>query len=161
MRSAIIYYSFTGNTKKVAGILAEYLRQKGEVELIELKPLDESKSFFGQGRRAFSHTRAKLEPVNFDLSQYDLVCFGTPVWAFAPVPAMNTYLDNCTGVEGKEAILFTTYGSGTGNERCLNYMQDALSKKGAKSFKRFSIQQFKVKNKEFVLSEIARLPFAD
>jgi len=138
----------------VAEILAGYLREKGEVELIELNPLDESKSFFGQCRRAFYRIRAKLAPVNFDLSGYDLICFGNPVWAFAPVPAMNTYLDNCTGAEGKEAVVFTTYGSGSGNTRCLNTMQEALRKKGAKSFKRFSIQQFKVKDSTFVLSQI-------
>jgi len=157
MRSAITYYSFTGRTRTVAAALAEHLRQEGEVELIELNPLDESRSFFGQGRRALVRTRAKLAPVNFDLSGYGLICFGTPVWAFAPVPAMNTYLDNCTGVQGKDAILFTTYGSGSGNNRCLNIMQEALSKKGAKSFQRFSIQQFKVKEKEFVESKIKEL----
>ncbi len=160
MKSIIIFYSFSGNTKKVAGILSEYLGQKGEVEIIELKGLDESDKFFAQVARAFRHKRATLSPVNFDLSEFDLICFGTPVWAFGPAPAINTYLDKCFGVEGKAVILFSTYGSGTGNKRCLDYMQDMLVKKGAKDFKRFSIQQFKVNNKEFVLSkikEIARL----
>ncbi len=154
MRAIIIYYSYTGNTKRVANILAEYLKPKAEIGQIELVWLDETKSFFAQCRRAITHTKARIQPVNFDLSEYDLVCFGSPVWAFAPAPAMNTYLDKCLGVEGKDIILFTTYGSGTGNGRCLNYMQDILRKKGAKSFKRFSIQQFKVDDKEFVLSKI-------
>ena len=154
MRSIIIYYSCTGNTKKVAGILAEILSQKGQVTQIELICLDESESFLGQCQRAFRHVKGKIQPVNFDLSGFDLICFGTPVWAFAPTPAMNTYLASCSGTEGKEIILFTTYGSGVGKERCLNYMQEMLTKKGVKSFKRFSIQQAKVKYKEFVLSEI-------
>ena len=160
MQSIIIYYSYSGNTKKVAQMLTELLAQKGEVQQTELVGLDESKSFFGQCRRAFLRKKATLQPVNFDLSEFDLICFGTPVWAFGPAPAINTYLDKCFGVEGKAVILFSTYGSGTGNKRCLDYMQDMLVKKGAKDFKRFSIQQFKVNNKEFVLSkikEIARL----
>jgi len=154
MKSIVIYYSHSGNTKKVAEIFTEYLKENGPVERIELIALDESQSFFGQGRRAFIHARAKIAPVNFDLSGYDLVCLGTPVWAFAPTPAMNAYLYKCFGLEGKEVTLFTTYGSGTGNKRCLNYMQDILTKKGARSFKRFSIQQFKVEDKELVLSKI-------
>jgi flavodoxin len=154
MKSIIIYYSYSGNTKKVTEILAEYLRQKGEVEEIELTGLDEAKTFLAQGKRALIHTRARIAPVVFDLSVYDLICLGTPVWAFAPAPAVNTYLDNCRGVEGKDVILFTTYGSGAGRERCLNYMQRILAKKGAKNFKRFSIQQFQVKDKEFVLAKI-------
>ena len=141
----------------VTALLAGALREKGQVEIIELKPLDETESFFGQAARAFRRKRARLENVNFDLSQFDLICFGNPVWAFAPVPAMNTYLDNCKGVEGKDIILFTTYGSGAGRERCVNYMQGILARKGAKSFKRFSIQQFKVKDREFVLSEIDKM----
>jgi flavodoxin len=154
MKGIVIFYSYSGNTKKVTGTLSEYLRRKGQVDIIELKALDESNSFFGQATRAFIHKRAKIEPANFGLTQYDLVCLGTPVWAFAPAPAMNTYLDKCFGLEGKEVILFTTYGSGTGNQRCLNYMQDILTKNGARDFRRFSVQQFKVKDEEFVLSKI-------
>ena len=67
---------------------------------------------------------------------------------------MNSYLGECSNVAGKEAVLFTTYGSGTGNEKCLNYMQEILLGKGVKKFTRFSLQQSKVKDKEFVLSKI-------
>jgi flavodoxin len=154
MKSAVVYYSYSGNTRKVAEILAKDLRSQCEVEMIELKGLDESNKFLVQAARAFRHKRAKIQPVNFNLSGYDLICFGSPVWAFGPAPGMNTYLDKCFGLEGKRVILFTTYGSGTGNERCLNYMQDILAKKGAKQFSRFSVQQFKVNDKDFVLSTI-------
>jgi flavodoxin len=154
MKSIIVYYSYSGNTKQVAGALAEYLAKNGEVRQIELVAQDESKYFLGQCRRAFYHAKAKIEPVDLDLSGFDLICFGSPVWAFAPTPAMNTYLDKCFGIENKQIILFTTYGSGAGNKRCLKFMQDILSNKGAKNFNRFSVQQFKVSDKEFVLSEI-------
>ncbi len=150
MKSAIIYYSCSGNTRKVADVLLEELKKKHEVDVIEVKVIDEPDEFLRQVSRAFWHKKAAIQNVNFDLSSYNLVCFGTPVWAFGPAPAVNTYLDNCIGIEGKEVVLFTTYGSGAGNERCLNYMQGILAKKGAKDFKRFSIQQFKVEDKEFV-----------
>jgi len=154
MQSTIIYYSYSGNTRKVAHVLAQYLKDKSDVDIIELEPQDESHSFFGQCRRAFLKKRAKIETVDFNLSGYDLICLGTPVWAFAPTPATNTYLDKCFGLENKEVILFTTYGSGTGNQRCLNYMQSILTKKGVKHFNRFSIQQFKVNNEDFITKVI-------
>ena len=157
MKSLVIYYSFSGNTRKVSEVLAEYLKQKGEVEIIELKALDESDKFLIQAARGFRKKRAEIAPINFDLSQYDLVCLGTPVWGLGPSPAMNTFLDKCLGLEGKDIVIFTTYGSGAGNSKCLNYMQKILAEKGAKSFKRFSVQQFKVKDKEFVLSEIKKV----
>ena len=154
MKSIIVYYSYSGNTRKVALVLAEYLREKTEVEIIDLKPQDESCSFLGQCRRAFFKQRAKIETANVDLSHYDLICLGSPVWAFAPAPAMNTYLDRCFGLENKKLVLFTTYGSGVGNERCLNYMQDSLTRKGAQQFSRFSIPQFKSGTRNFIMAEI-------
>ena len=157
MNCAIIYYSYSGNTKKVAWFLKEELKLKGEAELLELKPTDESRNFFLQCRRAYKHIQAKLEQTNFDLSGYDLVCLGGPVWAFGPAPAINTWLDKCLNIQGKSVILFTTYGSGTGNNRCLDYMQKILSEKGAVDFKRFSIQQSKVKNKEIVITKIREI----
>lgn len=148
MRSLIIYYSFSGNTKKAAVFLKDYLSTEGQVNILELKDLNESGKFFTQAAQAFKHARASIQKVNLDLSDYDLICFGSPVWAFGPAPAMNTCLDRCFGLEGKNAILFTTYGSGTGNQRCLKYMQGILTKKGVKGFKKFSLQQFKLRDEE-------------
>lgn len=150
MRSIIIYYSHTGNTKKVAEILAEYLQKKYEVKMLRLEALDESAVFFGQAARAFFHKKANISSIELVLSGYDLICLGTPVWAFGPAPAMNTYLEKCAGLENKPVVMFATYGSGTGLKRCFNYMKDILSKKGAKDFSKFSIQQFKVSDREFV-----------
>jgi flavodoxin len=155
MKAVVIYYSYSGNTKKVAEVLIEALKAKvGEVGQIQLLGLDEPKAFFGQCKRALWHKKAQIQPVSFDLSIYNIICLGTPVWAFGPAPAINAYLDKCFGLKDKKVILFTTYGSGAGNNRCLDYMQGILSKKGAVNFSRFSIQQFKVNSKEFVLSEI-------
>ncbi len=134
----------------------DILTEKGEVELKELKPTDEPKNFFLQGRRALKKIRAVLEETSLDFSAYDLVCFGTPVWAFGPTPAMWACLDKCSGLGGKEVILFTTSG-GSGDKRCADAMQEILAPKGAVSFKRFSVPAGKVKNKEFVFSKIKEL----
>ncbi len=155
MKAIIIYYSYSGNTQKAADILAGYLRQRYEVRVLRLEAQDESRSFFRQAARAFWHKRARVSPVDFDLSDYDLICLGTPVWAFGPAPAMNAYLDRCSGLEGRVVVLFTTHGSGAGVEKCFKYMEDILSKKGVKGFSKFSIQQFKVNDKEFVTKVIS------
>ncbi|MFH1199160.1 MAG: flavodoxin [Candidatus Omnitrophota bacterium] len=157
MKSVVIYYSFSGNTRLVAVSLREFLSLRGEVDFLDLKVKDESSSFLGQAARAFRHIKADLQPVNFNLQQYDLICFGSPVWAFGPAPAINAYLDKCYGLENKKVVLFTTYGSGTGNKRCLDYMQGIVRQKGAGIINRFSIQQFKIKEKDFILSEIRKI----
>jgi flavodoxin len=156
MKSAIIYYSYSGNTRKVAETLSEYLRPDGEVDMIGLECLDESNTFVGQCMRAFKYTKGSIAPVNFDLSGYDLLLFGTPVWAFGPAPAMNTYLDKCSGVKGKDTILFATYGSGAGKGRCVDHMQRVLAGKGAGGFRRFFVQQDQADNKELIRSFVGK-----
>ena len=150
MNSAVVYYSYSGNTRRVAQALSAILKEKGQVQEVELSALDESGSFLGQCQRAFRHKKALLKEVNFDISGFDLICFGTPVWAFGPAPALNTFLEKCSGVAGKKVVLFTTYGSGAGNERCLKFMQDTLAKKGVQDFNKFSIQQFKIADNNHV-----------
>lgn len=154
MKSVIIYYSYSGNTRKVAEVLAEYL---GNAAIIELKCLKEITSFIAQSRKAFWRKTAEIIDVKFDLKEYDLICFGTPVWAFGPAPAMNAYLEKCLGLEEKKVVLFATYGSGVGKNRCLNYMQEILTKKGASQLKRFFIQQFRVSEKDYILKQIKEI----
>jgi len=157
MKSAIIFYSYSGNTAKVAKTLAEELKSKGIADIIRLEPEDEPDSFLGQCRRAFFKKKANIKDTIFDLSSYSLICFGTPVWALGMTPAMRTYIDKCTRIDSKQIILFTTYGSGTGNNKCLNEMQALLSKKGAGDFRRFSISQFKINDGDFLREKIGTI----
>ncbi|MFC1709302.1 flavodoxin family protein [Candidatus Omnitrophota bacterium] len=157
MRSAIIYYSYSGNTKKVALELQDYLGKQGSVELIRLRPKDETDSFLAQCNRAFFRQQVPIEDVPLDLKDFDIVCLGTPVWALGPAAAMNTFLKKCVGVENKSIVSFTTYGSGLGNVRCINIMQQAMRKKGARKLCSFSIQQSKVEKEDFILDQIAKV----
>lgn len=156
MKSLIVYYSYTGNTKKVAEVLKEVLSQTQEVDIFGLEPEDESNNFFIQVVRALSRKRALLREPPLDVSRYELICIGSPVWAFAPAPAVNSYLDGLKNIEGKDAIFFVTYRRGLGVDRCLNYMKMALKKKGVFKLSGFKIQQFKVEDKDFVMDTIKK-----
>lgn len=154
MKSLIAYYSYSGNTKKVAEILKDTLSKKGEVKLLQLKPIDEQTSFFAQAQAAFFRKRARLLDINFDLTDYELICIGTPVWAFAPTPAINTFLDKIKNLDKKSAICFTTYASGAGVKRCVSIIKNTLKEKGASRISDFNIQQFKVDDTSFVEEQI-------
>ena len=91
MKSAICFYSFSGNTKAVAKVLKEALSQKGNVDLIELKPKNGSKNFFIQGMEGFTKKIIDILPVRQDFSEYDLVVIGSPVWAFGPTPTVRAF----------------------------------------------------------------------
>ncbi len=156
MKSSVVYYSYSGNTDKVAKVLVDWLKCKDfTVDIYRLKPENEKRSFFLQCAEALQGKRAVLlGKDNFDLAGYDLVCIGSPVWAFSPTPAVNTYLDKMLNADDKAVILFTTYGSGTGVKKCINNIEKRLKKKGISEIYNFNIQQAKVDNRDFVIKTI-------
>jgi len=157
-RAIIVFYSYSGNTQKAADALNGLIKSGYEVDILKLDAPKESKSFFGQCVRAFRKLKTEIQNgVSFDVADYDLISFGTPVWAFGMAPALRTYIDKCSGLEGKSAIIFSTYGSGAGKDRCMNEMEQILKAKGAKTLKRFCIQQFDIDKKEKVASIIKRI----
>ena len=156
MKSLIVFYSLTGNTAKLADGLKDYLEKKGDVLLYRLNAPGEAKSFFKQCVRAFLKKETIIKDAPFDVGEFDLICLGGPVWAFNPVPAVRAYTRQCHGVQGKKALVFATYGSGAGKEKCLDEMENLLKKKGAGRIKRCSISQFKVNNAEVVTKEVEK-----
>lgn len=158
MKTLITYYSFSGNTDKVVNIFADVLRKRGEVVLQRLKPADEIKNFALQCKAAFTGKRAVLEgDMQFDLGQYDLLLIGSPVWAFAPTPSINTYLDKLSGLSGKRAIILLTSGSGTGVGRCFKNIRKALEDKGASRIDEVNIPDRKQKDTEFIASSLEKV----
>jgi flavodoxin len=132
MKTLIVYYSYSGITKKVVDMYADILRKKGDVTIQQLKPKTEITTFLGQCQAAFLRKRAELEGnIDHDASPYNLIILALPVWAFAPVPAVNTYLDIVTGLSGKRVITILTSGSGAGVNKCFGNIRSCLKAKGA------------------------------
>lgn len=157
MKTLITYYSYSGNTDKAARIFARVLKAKGEVDIRRLKPKDEIRSFLGQCKAAFTRKRANLEEgAIFDLNDYDLILIGSPVWAFAPTPAMNTFLDRLSGLTGKPALVFLTSGSGVGVKRCFDNIKTVLRSKGASEVYEVNIPARKIGDEDFITSLIKK-----
>ena len=158
MKTLIVYYSYSGTTEKVVKMYEAELKKTGEVTVQRLKPKEEITTFFGQCRAAFARSRAELDSnIIFDVKNYDLVIIGSPVWAFAPVPAANTYLDKLSGVEGKRAIILITSGSGTGVGKCFRNIRTALEKKGASRIDEVNIPNRKMSDENFIIDALKKL----
>ena len=155
MRTCIIYFSLTGNTHQLAQTISQELKHKKfEVDLKRLEPINGAKTFAGQGMTALQRKRVNIGDVNFDLSMYDMIWFGSPVWAFSPAPALNTYLDKCYGLDGKKVVVFYTYGSGTGKGRAVRIVNEMLEHKEIKSLYSLLIAQRDLKNKQDVNNRV-------
>lgn len=158
MRACIIYFSLTGNTHQLAQMISQELKHKNfEVDLVRLEPVDGAKTFAGQGMTALQRKRVNIGDVNFDLSMYDMIWFGSPVWAFSPAPALNTYLDKCYGLDGKKVVVFYTYGSGTGKGRAVKIVNKMLEHKRTKSLHSLLIAQRDLKNSQDINNKVNEL----
>jgi flavodoxin len=141
MKTAVIYYSYTGNTHRVAQLIAGILREKGDdVIPIRIRPLKEEANFLIQCLQAFFTGKPELYRTLLDLKDFDRIFIGSPVWAFKPAPAINTFLDKCSSLEGKEAVAFVTFGTGIGVAGTLKFMEKGFETKGARSVKTISFR---------------------
>lgn len=158
MKSLITYYSFSGNTDRVAKIFGKILESKSAVDMQRLKPKNEITSFMGQCLAARKREKPELEgDIKFDMSAYDLLIIGSPVWAFVPTPAINTFLDRLTGLSGKRVIILLTSGSGVGVGACFKSIRKNLEAKGALRIDEINIPDRKNKDGDFITSSLQKI----
>ena len=130
MKTAVVFYSFSGNTRKLARFLGAYAKEQG-VELFDLKLEKEEKSFLGQCRDARKKLSPPLAGFAFDPQKYDMIIFASPVWAFTFAPALRSALGAIASLAGKKAAAIITCGSGLGTKKAVQEMETMLKQKGA------------------------------
>jgi len=157
MKTLITYYSYSGITEKVIAIFKEALEKKSELKIQRLRPKEEITSFFAQCMAARFKKRCEIEEALFDANSFDTVIIGLPVWAFAPTPAINTYLDKVTGLNNKKLIVLLTSGSGAGVKMCFKYISDLLHAKGVSSISEINISNARMKDTDFIISSIEKV----
>jgi flavodoxin len=113
MKICIIYHSETGNTRHVAQHIASafdaYL-----IEVCDTASYSRLTRFLVWCKMARGEEKTTIEPSSPDVSEYDLVVFGSPVWAFKPTPAIHAAIDGLKGCMGKPAVAFSTHGGRPG-----------------------------------------------
>ncbi|MBP2134237.1 flavodoxin [Methanomicrobium sp. W14] len=138
MKAAVIYHSFSGVTRGVA----EKVNKALEGDLIEVKPVDSYSKLtaYTVGTyRARKGEADKITPETIEVSGYDIIVIGTPVWAFRPTPAINAAVKGLTGCAGKRAVIFATCGGSA--KDTTKYLTDALSEKHVTVFAEFVLDK--------------------
>lgn len=115
MKAIILYYSYGGNTRRVA----EKIRNTIGADLAEIKTIKRYVGSYNdvveQGQREVnSGFLPKLQPLEVDLNQYDTVILGTPVWWYTFAPAMNSFLHS-VDLSSKTVYPFATNGGWLGH----------------------------------------------
>lgn len=133
MKVAIIFYSFSGNTKQACNSFCQLLQQKGSVtDMIELKPQKEVTSFLRQCLQALFKQTPPLAKSWFSADAYDVIICASPVWAFTIAPALRSFFKTFESLSKKKAACFVTYHSGVGADKALNELRNILKEKGAR-----------------------------
>lgn len=127
-RFLVVYFSFTGNTRKVAEAIRSYLSHGATVVTVNIQPTRTRTYFEWLGRSLMPNSKVRIKPLICDFSVYDLVFLGFPKWTLS-CPPVNEYLETISGFEGKEVALFMTYA---GFDE-IRYTNDMLSKVRRKS----------------------------
>jgi len=127
MRTAIIYYSMSGNTKYVADKIAGELKASGEVDIIRIEPTKAypnkgAKKFLWGGKSAVMGETPALQPYEFDVEKYDRIIFGTPVWASTFAPPLRTFINENQNVKEKKIAAFVCF-SGGGADKTLRKLR--------------------------------------
>ena len=128
MKTAVVYYSLTGNTQFAARRIAEKLG----AELIRIAPEKEYpdsgvKKFFWGGKSAVMGETPRLMPHSFRAQDYDLIILGTPVWAGTFAPPLRTLIrENQAAWQGKRLAAFVCF-SGGGAEKALEKIKKELA----------------------------------
>lgn len=113
MKTLIIYYSLTENTKFIAETIATEIG----ADVLELKTKDkkiQSKGFmkyFWAGRQVYMKEAPELEAFDKNPVDYDLLIIGTPVWAWTFVPPLRTFFASAK-LSCKKIALYCTHGGG-------------------------------------------------
>ena len=93
MKTLLVFFSYTGNTK----IIADMIKDKLNCDVFEIKTVIPYSEDYDtvvndeQNSEASNHL-PEIQNIDIDLSQYDEIILGTPVWWYRPVPAIRTFL---------------------------------------------------------------------
>lgn len=113
-RILIAYFSWSGNTKKIAEeIQARVGGDMFEIDTAVPYPSDYNETAYGVAKKQHEENILPELKDNGDVSNYDIVFVGTPAWWYTMAPAVKTFLTE-NDFTGKTIIPFVTHGGGGG-----------------------------------------------
>ena len=110
-----VYYSYGGNTKKIAEKVQKTLGGEiAEIQTIARYPADYDE-VVNQGadevKRGF---KPEIAPLGVNVKDFDIIIIGTPVWWYTFAPAVKTFLES-NDFSGKKVYVFATNGGWIGH----------------------------------------------
>ena len=124
MRRLIVYYSYTGNTAK----MAEKLAEKRRCDVLQVKDAHRPGTLKAYTLGILAALRGKaweIEPAQLNFEEYDFITVMAPVWAGKPAPQINGVLQALPSGKQVEVIMV----SGSGESNCKQKLEKLLELK--------------------------------
>ena len=109
MRTLVVFYSRSGNTRKVARKIAGLINSDIE-ELLDKNSRKGPLGLLKSVVEVMKHKRARLQPTIKNPSLYDLVLIGTPIWGNKISSPVITYMEDNKDKFKKTALFCTAAG---------------------------------------------------
>ena len=127
MKTLIVYFSLEGNTQYAAERIAE----KTGADVLRLVPKKAYQDkgfgkFFWGGKSAVMGEKPELEPYEADLSAYERIVFGFPVWASNFTPPLRTFIEENRDTLAEKQFAAFACQSGGGSEKALAKLAKSL-----------------------------------
>jgi flavodoxin len=113
----VVYWSLTGNTKKLAGMIkdmtgGELFEIQPEFDYLSVKSRTEMENL---GKKQVDEGfQPELKTKVENIGQYDLIFVGSPVWWYSVTPPVMSFLTK-ENLKGKKVVPFCTCGSAYGD----------------------------------------------
>ena len=108
MKRLVVYYSYSGNTKRIAN----YIKEKLDCDILELTPMvpfskDYDEVVAEYQNNSIDKREVPINDININLNDYDEIILGTPVWWYTIAPVITTFLKKYD-LTGKKVYMFAT-----------------------------------------------------
>ena len=114
MSKAIVYYSYSNNTKQIVDEILKTIK----ADVYEIKPKipfpEDYETLVAQEENKDKDEIIEIEDLNLKLKDYDTIILGTPVWWYTMASPVRAFL-NKYDLTGKTLIPFATNGGGIGS----------------------------------------------
>lgn len=135
-RTAVVYFSRSGNT----ALAARHVAKRLDAQLFSLEASDYKLGLGGlayavkdaNARRTNPELLPDITPRTIDLTRFDTVWLGSPVWLYSPSPPIWAFVEH-NRFDGQRVVLFNTYNSHIG-EAYIAKLKAKVMERGAKSF---------------------------
>lgn len=107
-KKLVVYFSYTGHTK----MIVDKIKEKIDCDVLRIETVipystDYDSVVNDEQNSERSNFLPEIKDINIDLTNYETIILGTPVWWYRPVPAIRTFL-NKYDLTGKTIIPFAT-----------------------------------------------------